>query len=174
VPTLYRRLLAERFEMLPDVLRDFHGLPSGGVARGVLCVTRGKGRLCSALADRMRLPPHGARVAVRLRVVVEGERERWVREFDGILFQTVQWVHAGLLIETAGPLRFGFQVVASPEGLGFEQKRGWLYGLPLPRALTPQIWAEATAGEASWTIDVRVTVPFVGLLARYYGEVTPL
>jgi hypothetical protein len=173
VPTLYRRLLGEAFETLPPVLRRFHGLAGDKAARGVLSVTRGKGRLRSTLADLMRLPAHGARVGVRLRVVVEGERERWVREFDGILFQTVQWARAGLLIETAGPLRFGFQVVASPEGLSFEQKHGWLYGLPLPRALTPQIRAEATAGEASWTIDVRVAAPFVGLLARYYGEVTP-
>lgn len=171
MPTLYRRLLGEAFETLPPVLRRFHGLAGDKAARGVFSVTRGKGRLRSTLADLMRLPAHGARVAVRLRVVVEGER--WVREFDGILFQTVQWARAGLLIETAGPLRFGFQVVASPEGLRFEQKRGWLYGLPLPRALTPQIRAEATAGEVSWTIDVRVAAPCVGLLARYYGEVTP-
>jgi hypothetical protein len=173
MPTLYRRLLGEAFETLPGALRDFHDLPGGGAACGALCVTRGKGWLCQALADRMRLPPPGGRVAIRLLVLVEGDRERWVRQFDGNLFETTQWMLAGLLIEAAGPFRFGFRVIAGPEGLRFEQVRGWLYGLPLPRALTPRIMAMATAREASWAIDVGVQLPFVGLLVRYRGEMRP-
>jgi Domain of unknown function (DUF4166) len=173
VPTLYRRLLGETFEALPAVLRDFHGLPGGGAARGVLCVTRGKGWLCRALADRMRLPPQGDRVAVRLRVVVEDDRERWVRDFDGVRMETIQWVHAGLLIEAAGPLRAGLRVVAGPEGLRFELARAWLGVLPLPRALMPHSTAEAMAQEGGWRIDVRVEAPVIGLLVRYRGEVMP-
>jgi len=175
VPTLYRRLLGETFQTLPPVLRDFHGLPGGGSARGIFCVTRGKGWLCRALADRMRLPPQGDIVALQLRVVVEGDQERWVRRFDGVRFQTVQSARAGLLIETAGPLRFGFRVAAGPECLRFEQVRGWLYGLPLPHALMPRVMATATATarEASWAVDVGVELPLIGLLARYSGEMVP-
>jgi hypothetical protein len=172
VPTLYRRLLGEAFETLPAVLRDFHSLPHGGTARGLCSVARGKGWLCNALADRMRLPPHGDRVAVRLRVVVEDDRERWVRDFDGVRMETVQWAHSGLLIEAAGSLRAGFRVVAGPEGLRFGLARAWLCGLPLPRALMPRATAEARARERGWLLDVRVEAPFIGLLAAYRGEVT--
>jgi Domain of unknown function (DUF4166) len=173
VPTLYRRLLGEAFEALPAALRDFHGRADGGRARGVLCVTRGKGWLANALADRMRLPAQGDQVAIRLRVRVEGDRERWVRDFDAQQMETVQWAHTGLLIEAAGPLRGGFRVVTSPEGLRFELARAWLFGLPLPRALMPHTTAEARAREGGWWIDVRVEAPVIGLLAGYNGEVTP-
>jgi Domain of unknown function (DUF4166) len=173
VPPLYRRLLGEAFETLPAALRDFHGRAGGGTARGVLCVTRGKGWLANALADRMRLPAQGDQVAMRLRVLVEGDRERWVRDFDGVRMETGQWLHAGLLVEAAGPLRAGFRVAAGLEGLRFELARAWLFALPLPRALVPHTTAEARAEESGWRIDVRVEAPFIGLLARYHGGVVP-
>lgn len=172
MPTLYRRLLGEAFGTLPAALREFHDGADGGAARGVLCVTRGKGWLRNALADRMRLPPHGDRVAVRLRVVVEDDRERWVRDFDEVRMETVQWAGSGLLIEAAGPLRAGFRVVAGPDGLRFGLARAWLCGLPLPRVLMPRTTAEARARERGWLLDVQVEAPFIGLLAAYHGEVT--
>src|SRR5256885_2167747 len=95
---LYRRVLGETFEVLPEALRRFHGTPNGGRACGFLCVRRGKGWLRNRLATLARLPAEGEHVPVELRVEVEGARERWIRHFDGRRMETLQWARKGLLI----------------------------------------------------------------------------
>src|SRR4051794_344293 len=47
---LYRRILGERFEALPEVLRRFHDAPGGGRARGSFRIERGRGWLRNGLA----------------------------------------------------------------------------------------------------------------------------
>jgi len=121
----------------------------------------------------MRLPAAGREVPTRLQVVVEGEREIWIRDFGTLRLRTRQWHHRGLLIEQAGPIRFGLRVRANAEGLRFDTERCWLGWLPLPARVAPRVTANITARETGWSVDVQIAVPGLGLLARYTGEVTP-
>ncbi len=91
LPSLYRRILRERFDVLPSVLRRFHDADGGGRARGIFRVERAPGRLRGAIASILGMPRAGAEVPVRLGVAVEGDRERWTRDFDGRRVETVQW-----------------------------------------------------------------------------------
>jgi uncharacterized protein DUF4166 len=174
VATLYRRLLGEAFDTLPPVLRGFHDREKGGSATGVFSVFHGKGRLRGMLARLGRLPDPGTAVPVRLRVVVEGPREQWIREIGDQRLETLQWHDHGLLVEAAGPFRCGYQVAASPEGMRLRSVRGWFYALPLPPVLTPRVEAIVTAQGDAWHLRVRIEIPLLGLLAGYEGEVTPL
>lgn len=171
--TLYRRALGESFDRLPPVLRTFHDEPFGGRAQGTLCITRGQGRLRYLAALLMRLPPPGQQVPVRLQVRTDGAAEHWTRDFGTLRLVTKQWLHNGLLIETAGPLRFGFRVAAEAQILRFAFARCWLLGLPLPRVLSPRVEAEAHAQEDGWWIRVAISVPILGLLTQYEGKVVP-
>src|SRR5947209_2177267 len=130
--SLYRRALGDAFDGLPPALRRFHDRPGGATAEGVVCVTRGRGRIRNWIASRMRLPPEGERMAVRLHVVVTGDREQWIREFGTARVVTHQWREAGLLIESIGPLRLGFRVFLEGDALRFNSARAWLHGIPLP------------------------------------------
>jgi hypothetical protein len=168
--SLHRRLLGEAFETLPPVLRRFHGAEQGGTARGILCVTRG-GWLASRLAAILRLPEAGGAVPLRLRVTVEGERERWRRWFGDRCLESVQWEQDGLLVEAAGLLRLGYRVTAEPGGMRFECRRLWLGALPLPARMAGRTRAVLTAGEQSWHVRVEVTAPLVGRLLTYEGEI---
>jgi hypothetical protein len=173
VATLYRRLLGEAFDSLPPVLRGFHDREKGGSATGIFSVVHGKGRLRGMLARLGRLPDPGRAIPVRLWVVTEGPRERWIREIGHRRLETVQWIGQGLLIEVAGPFRCGYQVDASREGMRLRSVRGWFYGLPLPPVLTPRVEAVVTAHGDAWHLNVRIELPLLGLLAGYEGEVTP-
>ncbi len=171
--TLYHRILGEAFDTLPPVLQKFHDREGGGLATGVFSVMHAKGRLRGMLARVGRLPDPGSAIPVRLRVVVEGPRERWIREIGNRRLETVQWIGQGLLIEAVGPFRCGFQVDASREGMRLRSVRGWFYALPLPPVLTPRVEAVVTAQGDAWHLRVRIELPLLGLLAGYEGEVTP-
>src|SRR5262245_27743173 len=79
--SLYQRLLGEQFEMLPAALQEFHGRTDGGRGQGEFQVRRGRGRIRNWLASLLGLPAAAASVPVRLEVIVERRRERWIRHF---------------------------------------------------------------------------------------------
>jgi Domain of unknown function (DUF4166) len=172
-PSLYRRVLGERFDALPEVLRRFHGLPDGGRAHGRLRVERAKGRLRNGLANLLGMPKSGLQVPVQLRIEVRGDRERWVRHFGGRPFVTEQWERDGLLMERSGAVTFSCAMWVDGARLHYEFRRAWFLGLPMPRRLSPSVVSWVDAGDGGWTIVVRIFVPILGALVSYEGWVEP-
>ena len=121
----------------------------------------------------MRLPLPGEAVPVCLEVQTSAEGECWIRDFASQRLVTKQWLQDGLLIETAGPLRFGFRMAADAAGMRFEFARCWLLGLPLPVALSPRVQATVSEYENGWWVCVRMELPALGLLTQYEGKMTP-
>jgi hypothetical protein len=85
----------------------------------------------------------------------------------------VQWLHQGLLVEAAGPVRLGFALIPTEDALRFELARCWLFSIPLPPALWVRVAATVTARQDAWWADVRVDLPLLGRLVRYEVEVAP-
>lgn len=172
-PSLYRRLLGPRFDALPARLRRFHEAEGGGRARGTFRVSRGSGWLRNAIATLMGMPRAGVEVPVRLRVVPEGDRERWIRDFDGHPIETVEWSRGEILMERSGPVCFSCALVLDGSRLRYEFRRAWFAGIPIPRRLSPDVESYVDAGEAGWHVVVRVRVPLLGELVGYEGWVEP-
>jgi len=170
---LYRRTLGEAFDRLPQVLKNFHNQPCEAVAQGSLRITRGKGWMRQALAAAMHLPMPGEQVPIQLRVQVDGEEEHWTRDFGSLRLVTRQWLHRDLLMESAGPMRFGFHLEARGLEMHFVFARCWFIGIPLPTVLAPQVNASVIQHEAGWWVRVSVEVPVLGMITRYEGKVTP-
>jgi hypothetical protein len=168
---LYRRILGERFEALPEVLRRFHGSPSGGRARGTFQVERAAGRLRNALTSLLGLPESGTSVPVSLDVAVDGQRERWCRTFGERRLVTLQWAKGDLLMESFGPVAFSSVLLLDGQRLLYEFRRAWLAGIPLPRWISPTVTGSALAGEAGWRVEVHAMAPFLGEIVRYQGWV---
>ncbi len=172
--SLYRRALGVAYETLPPILRHFHDAQAGAEAQGKFKVTRGKGIVRSVMADMMALPKAGDDVNIHLEVKVERGGERWIRQFDSQCLITEQWLQDGLLVEAAGPIRFGFRLTADASSIRFAMERCWLTVVPIPLVLAPRVSATVTGGDSSWLAMVQVEMPIFGLLVRYEGELTPL
>ncbi|HLJ57548.1 MAG TPA: DUF4166 domain-containing protein [Chthonomonadaceae bacterium] len=169
--SLYRRALGADFDRLPPVLQAFHDLHAA--AKGAFKITRGAGPVRALVANAMRLPPAGDGVPVRLRVEEAAGRERWTRDFGTYRLVTEQWMQGSLLVEAAGPIRFGFRLSAADGQMRFRMERCWLGALPVPMFAAPRVTACVTGLQSTWQVWVQVDVPPLGMIVRYEGELAP-
>ncbi len=172
-PSLYRQILGARYEELPEVLRRFHDHPAGGRAHGSFSVVRGRGRVRNGIAALLGFPKAGTDVPVTLHVVVEGGRERWVRSFDTVRLESVQWASGDLLMERIGPSSFSCRLVVDGHVLRYEFDRCWFLGVRLPRRLAPYVEGYVETDGPRWRSVVRIFAPLFGELVAYDGWVTP-
>ena len=169
---LYQRLLGASFDRLPLALRRFHA-QGGGDAECTFEVRRAPGTFRAAAARVLAFPKPAARVRVRLSVRVSGEREIWIRAFPGRALRTVQWLERGRLVEQAGPMRLAFDVAADETGMSFASRGCRVLGLPLWRAIAPNVTARVRGAENGWDVEVSVALPLLGTIASYGGTVVP-
>jgi hypothetical protein len=171
--TLYPSVLGDRFDALPSVLRRFHARTDAR-AHGLLRVERGRGLVARLAGWVMRFPPASERVEVRLHVGVEQGREVWTRWFAGRPMITRQWRDGTCLVEAAGPSRTWFELESEPEGMRFVQRRCTILGVPIPSKLAPHVHCRVCSGDdEGWEVEVRITLPVVGLLVAYAGRLIP-
>ena len=134
-------------------------------------VTRAEGQLRNFIASGLGIPPAGE-YDTQLEVSALGDMQRWARRFGGFALETRQREYRGLLVESSGPASIGFELVVRDGGLLFQPCRAWVFGIPLPLWLAPRIEAENSPGESGgWRVRVRFSVPFLGQVAEYEGEV---
>jgi hypothetical protein len=173
--TLYESVLGDRFAALPPVLRRFHARGDGH-AHGILRVVRGRGPIARLVAWIMNMPAASDHTEVELRVVVEDGRETWTRTFStsGRPMITRQWREHGYLVEAVGPTRTYFELESEPEGMCFRQRRCTILGIPFPGMLAPHVHARASSRDAEgWEVEVRISLPVIGLLVEYVGRLIP-
>ncbi|MEA2624397.1 MAG: hypothetical protein QOD06_442, partial [Candidatus Binatota bacterium] len=77
------------------------------------------------------------------------------------------------LVESAGPLSLGFDVAVDEGNMLFTTRRAWVFGLPIPLGLAPNVRAAVKADELGWWLSVDVAVRGIGSLLGYEGHVTP-
>ena len=134
---------------------------------------RGPGRLRNGVASILGMPPAGTHVPVRLQVVAEDDRERWIRDFDGHRVETVQWAREEMLMEALGRVCFCCALVLEGPRLRYEFRRAWFAGIPIPRWLSPSVMSYVEAGDAGWFVVVHVLAPLLGALVKYEGWIEP-
>ena len=158
---LYRQLLKDDFERLPTALRRFHSAPGGGHAVGRVAVRNASGLLARLLG----FPRAGDTITMRLDVVASENQEIWIRRFGDVVRKSTQRLERGLLLETFGPVRLVFRVLADDRGIRFESLRASLWALPLPLRVS----ATERGDDSSW--EFQVTIARVG---SYSGAMAPL
>lgn len=176
---LYEDLLGPSWAALPAITRALHSpAPRSGFS-GRADIRRGGNAVARWMAGMLGLPEAGADVPARVEVSrTVGRRgsrkqdngellERW---YDGRHFATLQYARAGLLCERFGPFTLKFRLSASENGIDFHRAGVALWGVPLPGVLAPRVTASERAEGEVHRFDVRLDLPFVGLIIAYRGR----
>ncbi len=100
------------------------------------------------------MPEAAEAVPVRLQVVVDADRECWLRWFGSRRLRTVQWARGDLLMEAFGPLSFASALVLDGSCLHYEFQRAWFARVPLPRwPLPPAAVCGLMNGVGGWRCE---------------------
>ena len=169
--TLYQRLLGPRFADLNPVLQRFHSSRQPITGVGLFRVVHHPGWFRRLLVKLMGLPAAGDAIEVTVEVTPTGDGERWGRSFAGRPMVTFQTAKDEMLMERGGPIRFGIALAVVDGGMTFRTRSVWFLGVPLPRWLGPSVDADVVPKGEGWSVVVRLTLPLVGRLLEYDGEV---
>ena len=167
--------MGAEWQRLPAAVRRAHLRSDELDAKGVFYVTHGRRLLARLFIRMLRLPRSGS-VPVDLHVTREGPSERWVRRFGEQCIVTVQRAtRDGLLADYFRPLEFQFQLQILPKAIEYVQQRVAMrvgkFEFPLPGWLAPRVCAtEGAIGNDRTYVHVLVTLPLVGRLMEYEGE----
>jgi len=172
VPTIYQRVLQDRFGLLAPALHRFLG-EERGRAYGRLTVRRSAGRFRNLGAAALGIPPSGD-YDLLLEVTPNADGQRWTRRFGSRALVTTQIDHCGLLVESSGPGSLGFELIVEAGALLFRPRRAWVFGIRLPLWMAPNIEADNWPTESGgWRVHLRFRLPFLGLVGEYEGKVSP-
>jgi hypothetical protein len=177
-PTLYRRVLGERFAELHPPLQAFHACAPLAVARGPMAVEHGNCWAARCVAWLFGVPPATSNGTVVLEVSCADGVETWSRTFasgglPGKRLTTWQWQRGPLLVEASRGVAVGFDLQVHSGGLVFVPRRVWWCGVRVPRWFGPIIAASAVPAGEGWLVDVRIAGPLVGTILHYQGKVSP-
>jgi hypothetical protein len=164
------------WEEIDGTVRRAHAAEQEPIPRpGRFCVRRGTGLAARLLSRLLRLPASGEDVALELTIIPAGTGETWRRRFDGVPFETAQWLAPdGALAERVGFVRLPFRLAAEAGALVYRHcGTALLVGplaLPLPAAISPRVGAEERPGpEGMVRGRVAVSLPLLGRLIEYEG-----
>ena len=181
-PPLYQRLLGLDWQLLKPAVRRAHRGKDGGQWRGRLRVKPGRSLAARIARILLRLPAAGQSVPTRLTIESNGKTERWKRYFGATCLLTTQTSDsAGNLVERVKCAELRFRLSVVDGNMLYSQVGAALcigpLRLSLPRVLWPRVTAhEQAAGTNRTKVCITVSLPMIGLLTSYKGEmkeVTP-
>jgi hypothetical protein len=179
---LYPRIAGPDWLRVNEVVRAAHLDEQNGrlCARGAFTIRHGESCLARLLVRAARMPAEGDDVETRLVIVREREGEQWCRTFAGQEMTTIQYARPGpVLAERFGVLELRFRLEIEDGAVVYRQIGACLrlgrLCVPIPRRFSPQVAArEEPAGLPDRTrVTVDVSLPLVGPLIRYAGEIEP-
>ncbi|TQV74462.1 DUF4166 domain-containing protein [Denitrobaculum tricleocarpae] len=174
--SLYRRVLGEKFETLPETLQVAHEFEGQRCLTGRVDVRCSETIIGKVLLRLLKLPRPGVDLTARILLQETGQGERWHREFGDDSFSSRVTPHrakAGCIVETMGGVSAVVRLTAVPDGLQWNVESLSLLGLPLPHAIAPVTQAEERQIDGRYRFEVVITLPLLGLLISYRGWLQP-
>lgn len=170
---LYRHILGHAFDGLPDQLRTLHNLESAQTWEGTAQVRRGKNLLAKLIASVIGFPKEADKTPVQVTLTPEKDGERWVRNFDGKIFNSFQSPGRGrdihLLWERFGVITIALALVIKDEQLYLIPRSWKILGLPLPKLLLPAGNSFEEQVDGKFRFNVEIKAPIIGLIVSYKG-----
>ncbi|MCW5745247.1 MAG: DUF4166 domain-containing protein [Alphaproteobacteria bacterium] len=178
VRPLYVHNLGAAYDTLPSPVAQLHDVAGGARWQGRADIEGASGPWAWMVAHLFGFPTAAADVAATVEFEVRDGVETWRRRFGAHRFASRQYAgHGaarGLIVERFGAVAFAMQAEATPAGIALRLRRGWLFGVPLPRWLWPRIAATERVDEVGrFRFDVAIALPGIGRLVRYRGWLEP-
>ena len=173
---LYRRLLGEAWDELPEPVKALHDLSGDMTADGLADVERGTSPLARLAAGLVGFPPASRQTPIAVRFSAGKDGEVWRRTFGGSAFSSVQTEGRGrlegLLCERFGPVNVAMALVIEGDRLRLVVRAWRLFGLPMPLSLAPggEAFETSVAGRFHFHVEIRHV--WTGLIIRYRGWLT--
>ncbi len=175
-PPLFASILGADWQALAPEHQRLHEVEDIETFTGSATIIRGPSLLARAIALAFGFPQAGEDVPVRVEKTRAGETEVWRREFGGQIFHSPLSPAAAQqrCIERFGPFAFELSLPVDAAGMRLTVRRGWLFGLPLPRPLLPLSDSREFVEDGVFRFDVALHAPLGGgLVVRYRGWLTP-
>jgi len=175
-PSLFQDALGGRWADLPPEVRALHDVHDIDSFSGVADVRRGASWLARAVCRIFRFPAAGAGIPLVVTKRRTARGETWERRFADQVFRSRIRPAAtpGRVQERFGPFAFELDLPVEAGRMRLPVRRGWLFGLPIPRPLLPRSESEEYAADGRFHFDVALHAPFgAGLIVRYRGRLAP-
>ncbi len=170
-PALFRRLLAEAFDRLPEATRRLHRGRPAIVADGEAEVEASGSAMGRLLARLLSMPVRSGRVPLRVVIEQREGREYWSRRFGNETMRTQMRAMDGLIVERFGPFSMRMRLEAHEDGIDMRLVGGACLGVPIPRWLLPRVTAEERVDERGRHLfRVDISLPLLGRLVAYAGH----
>jgi saccharopine dehydrogenase-like NADP-dependent oxidoreductase len=174
---------SEAYEKLSSPVKAFHDAHATPVWEGFAEVGRGRNLISRVIGRIMGLPIAGKDIPLTVSVdrneTSIGNKtvfhEVWTRNFAGRRFTShMESTGKGVATERFGSFIFTFALSVKENELLFPVNT-WRVGfIPMPRFLAPlSVTREYQDKEGRFCFDVRITLPFFGLLVHYRGWLKP-
>lgn len=167
---LYESLLGDQYVRLAAAVQRFHRLQGRVQLHGEVETAAPGSLLARLLAGLLGTPRQAERGVIRFELEADPQSERWTRHFPSRTMRS-DFRRAGpLLEEHLGPVRLGFELLATDGALRMSLVRLHAFAVPCPRWLMPRIVAEERGVGGRLHFNVRAELPLVGIVAGYRGH----
>ncbi len=177
VPPLFRAALGAAWAELAPEVRELHDLDGPARFAGMAEIVRGGTWVARAAGWLAGFPRAGRDVPVTVSMTPDGPAEIWVRDFGGRVFRSLclPSPRPGHSRERIRPFTFEMALTVADGVLSLDVRRGWLWRLPMPRALLPDSAAREYAEDGLYRFDIAAYAPLGGgLIVRYRGWLRPV
>lgn len=174
---LYSDLLGQHWLDLHPFVRCMHVTGKPLTRTGTFRVRRGTSAIARIAQMLLGLPRTSESSPVTLRIEPNSQGERWIRRIGDVTFVTTQASAGNLLRERVGIVDLYFSLRVVDNCLHYHQTAAklplGLLSIALPRWLAPHVVASETPkGDRAVDISVLVSLPMVGLLVAYEGQLS--
>lgn len=174
--TLYKALLGEAFDALPEKIKAMH--EGAARAEGRADIVRGTSPLARLICAVARVPETGKGVPVVTSFEQIEGGERWTRVFNGQAFRTDMLIDKNAphprLTEKFGPFVFRLRMIAHADGVDLIPESVSLWRAPLPKVLCPEAVGLERVKDGRYHFDVSVRFPLAGEVLSYNGWIEPV
>ena len=172
-PSLFERVLGDRFAALPAPLQRFHRLSGRHELQGLVETDPPASAAGRVLAWCLGTPTRATHGPLRFVLEAAPDVEAWTRHFPGRTMRSRMRFASGHLVEQMGPARLTFALEVSNARLRMRLRSLHFLGIPCPAWLRPRLVAEEAGDQAAGSerlhFRIEAAVPWIGPVVGYRG-----